>query len=280
MKPGIDYIELNNEQLGKLQNEMLSLLIEVDRICKKYDIKYFLSYGTLIGAIRHKGFIPWDDDIDIEMLREDYERFCKACERELINSPFFLQNQHTDKNYNWVFGKLKLHNTSFVRSGQEHLKQKDGIYIDIFPLDAISPIKFKQRISMFICKLCRKILWAPVGKRIAGNIFLKSIYSALSLLPRILIMQVFDFFAKSDYKKNTQFLASHNYMSGYIFNREWYDETISVEFEGHTFCAPKKYDDILTSIYGEYMKMPPLEKQKGHSYASYIKFSDGQELKL
>ncbi|MCM3238359.1 LicD family protein [Heyndrickxia oleronia] len=280
MKAGIDCLELNDEQLKKLQQEMLSLLIEVDRICKKNNIKYFLSYGTLIGAIRHKGFIPWDDDIDIEMFREDYEKFCKVCKSELNKKKFFLQNQQTDKNYNWVYGKLKLKNTSFVRFGQEHLKQKDGIFIDIFPLDNISQNKFKQKLSMSICKTCRKLLWAPVGVKSANTKLGKLLYYALAHIPRSLTIFIYNFFAQIDNNKKSGFLVSHNYFSGYIFKKEWYEEIILVEFEGHTFYAPKGYHNILSYVYGDYLRLPSEEERKGHTYSSYIKFSDGQELKL
>lgn len=280
MKQGIDYLKLKDEHLKKLQKEMLSLLIEVDRICNKYNIKYVLSYGTLIGAVRHKGFIPWDDDVDIEMFREDYERFCEVCKYELDDTKFFLQNQKTDENYNWVYGKLKLKNTSFIRSGQEHLKQKDGIFIDIFPLDKISHNRYKQKFSMLMCKMCRKILWAIVGKERADSKIGRTIYKVLSFIPQTLIMLLFNYFSKLDNNKETQLLVSHNYLSGYIFKYEWYVEIIEVEFEGYTFFAPKGYDEILSSIYGKYMELPPKEKRQGNSYASYIMFSDGEELKL
>lgn len=280
MKQRIDYLKLNDEYLRKLQHEMLTLLIEVDRICRKHNIQYFISYGTLIGAIRHKGFIPWDDDMDIEMLREDYEKFCEVCKTELDDSKFFLQNQETDKHYNWVFGKLKLKNTSYIRTGQEHLKQKDGIFIDIFPLDSITNNKYKQKISMVICKACRKILWSEVGKRTVKPIYLRWVYFLLSFIPRKLIICIFRFFSGLDNKKETPYLVSHNYFSGYIFDRRWFAEKITVKFEGHEFYAPKGYHQILTSIYGDYMKLPPKDKRQGNSYASYIKFLDGEELKL
>lgn len=279
MEPGIDYINLNEEQLKQLQREMLLLLLEVDRICKKYNIQYFLAYGTLIGAIRHKGFIPWDDDVDIQMFRKDYEKFCEVCETELNTTKFFLQNQKTDKYYNWVFGKLRLVNTSYVRAGQEHLKQITGICIDILPLDNMSSNKYQQKFTIFMCKLCRKILWAQVGKKNANNRYIRMLYKALSFIPRRLTIFIFELFAKLYNKKETSFLVSHNTF-GQIYKRELYDETIHVEFERHTFRAPKGYDDILSSVYGDYKELPPTEERRGCSHSSYIKFLDGLELKL
>ncbi|MCY9529210.1 LicD family protein [Paenibacillus alvei] len=279
MKKKINYLQLNDEQLKKLQNDMLSMLLEVDRICRKYNITYFLSYGTLIGAIRHNGYIPWDDDIDIQMFREDYEKFCEVCKGELNTEKFFLQNQTTDRHYNWVYGKLRLKNTSFVRAGQEHMKQHDGMFLDILPLDYISRNKYRQNVSFFICKLCRKVLWSRVGKKSESNMFSRLLYYAVSFIPRRLAILIFEHFAKRDNKKETSLLASHNTFAQ-IYKREWYAESIRVEFEGHTFFAPKGYDYILSLIYGNYMELPSAEKRHGHCYASSIKFLDGTELKI
>lgn len=97
---------LNSEEHRKLQLIELELLEEVDRICDKYNIQYILDSGSLLGAVRHKGFIPWDDDADISMTRSEYEKFCKVCTEELKGSNFFFQNDNTDKYYRWGYGKL------------------------------------------------------------------------------------------------------------------------------------------------------------------------------
>ncbi|RNB90105.1 LicD family protein [Brevibacillus nitrificans] len=279
MKPGVDYLKLNDDQLKQLQEEMLPLLIEIDRICRKHNITYFLSDGTLLGAVRHKGFIPWDDDMDVQMLRKDYDRFIEVCETELDTSKFFLQHQQNDEHYNWVYGKLRVKNTTYVRAGQEHIKQKTGICIDIFPLDPISENKYKQRIALYMCNLCRKILWAQVGKKAANTAAGRALFRVLSLIPRKLTILVFELFAKSEYKKNTAFLANHNLVRK-ILKSEWYSETITVEFEGHNFSAPKRYDDILSSLYGKYLEPPDVNNRHGNAYASQIKFTNGIELKL
>lgn len=279
-----NYLKLNQEELKKLHNELLPLLIEVDRICKNHNIKYFLSDGTLLGAVRHKGFIPWDDDIDIHMLRNDYEEFCEICKNELNHNLFFTQTQKTDENYNWVYGKLRLKNTSYIRAGQEHLKQDTGIFIDIFPIDNISNNKFMQYLSKTICKVCRKILWSSVGARTEGRLLRRMLYKSLSIIPRCLTIKVFETFSKLYNNKNTSLLTSNNleYRNDkrYVFKREWYEEVINLEFEGYEFCAPIGYENILHLTYGDYMKLPPKYQRHGRCYASYIKFSDGTELSI
>lgn len=279
-----NYIKLNENDLSQLHNDLLPLLIEVDRICRKHDIKYFLSDGTLLGAVRHKGFIPWDDDIDIQMLRADYERFWEICKSELNHKLFFIQNQEIDKNYNWVYGKLRLKNTRYVRAGQEHLKQDTGIFIDIFPIDKISDNVFLQSITKSICKCCRKILWSSVGSKTEEKLFVRIGFRILKIIPRDLVILIFKKVSTLYKNVNTNFLTSNNleYRNDkkYVFKKEWYENTVDLEFEGHMFLAPIGYENILRLTYGNYMEFPPKSERHGRCYASYIKFSNGKELMI
>ncbi|WP_228551722.1 LicD family protein [Paenibacillus sp. B01] len=274
----MNYVTYSASELKKLQQELLLLLIEIDRICQKHNIHYYISYGTLLGAVRHQGFIPWDDDIDIDMPREDYERFCAVCLNELDHDRFFLQTQQTDPHYNWVYGKLRLKQTSFIRSGQEHLRQKDGFFLDIFPIDSISDSKWRQRVAKAACKACRKILWAPVGKKSSDSFLLRFWYAILSKIPRKWTIQLFHHFATRDNRNpSTSKRICHN-LNGHIFEKEWTAQLIPLLFEQKQFPAPASYSNLLTSLYGDYMQLPPPEKRIGHCYASFVKFLDGTEL--
>lgn len=272
-------LELDDEQLRKLQLEMLQLLIEFDRICRKHQIQYFLSSGTLLGAVRHKGFIPWDDDADVEMLRPDYEKFCSVCVEELDAARFRLVNHRTDVNYRWPFSKLQLKNTKFIRRGYEHMKQESGINIDIFPLDHMCEHALGRHFIELSTKVCRKILWSPVGARNVEGFWQRQLFKLLSIAPKEWTLRLFEYLSTLYNEADTSKIAFHTYEGrterGYGFNKQWYCDTIEVEFEGHTFLAPRGYGDILTFWYDDYMKIPEPEERESHGNASYIEFSDG-----
>ena len=279
-----EYIKLNDNELKKLHNDLLPILLELDRICKKHNIRYFLSSGTLLGAVRHKGFIPWDDDIDVEMMREDYNKFCEICKLELNHEKFFLQTQSNDKNYNWVYGKLRLKNTEYIRSGQTHLKQKTGIFIDIFPLDKVKNNRTSQYLIATGCGICRSILWSCVGAKNSKTWFQRLKYRMLSIIPRSFAINLYKGFSELYNNTDAEYRASYNMKLNdrkcYIYKNEWYEDILYMEFEGYKLPIPIGYKDILEMYYGDYMKIPEKNQRKGNSDAYYIKFSDGYELRL
>ena len=130
-------IKLSKKDLRNLQLIELEMIVEVDRICRKNHIKYTLDGGTMLGAVRHKGFIPWDDDADIVFTRHEYAKFYRACKRDLDTERFFLQEYRTDPFYRWGYAKLRRIGTEFIRAGQEHMKYRTGVCIDLFPVDNV-----------------------------------------------------------------------------------------------------------------------------------------------
>lgn len=266
--------EISSEELRQLQMVELEMLIEVDRICRKYDIKYSLDGGTLLGAVRHKGFIPWDDDIDLIMLRSEYEKFKNACEKELDTRRFFLQDYQTDPNYRWGYEKIRRNNTRFIRLGQEHLKQNPGVFIDIFVADNVPNGFFTKRIHHFLCFLIRKTLYSEVGKQSDVNVFLKSIYVILSKIPRDRVFEVRNWLAKVSNKKRTELISHYTLQypksCKYGLPRMCFDEYIEMEFEGRMFPGFKNYDVYLSRHYGDYMKLPPKEQQIPHLNVSEL----------
>lgn len=261
-------IKLEGEVLRKLQMTELEMLIEVDRICRKHNIKYSLDGGTLLGAIRHDGFIPWDDDADIVMLRSEYKKFYKACKNDLDTERFFLQDFRTDQNYRWGYSKMRRNGTVFLRSGQEHVKCNQSVFIDIFVYDQVPDQNFIRKIHLFACYCIRKGLYSEVGRKSAKNRFLRLWYNCISRIPRGFWVYILEKIAEITNRKRTELVRHMTYPyrkeCKYGLPRECFDDYIEKDFEGHSFKIFKKYDLYLSRLYGDYMVLPPVEKRKIH----------------
>lgn len=269
------------ELTRKLQWELLDLLVEFDRICRAGNIKYFLSCGTLLGAVRHHGFIPWDNDADVEMLREDYEKFVSVCPMLIQQELFFFQDHDTDTNYNWPYGKLRKKGTRYVRTGQGMLKQKDGICIDIFVLDSMASSHIMQYVQYMLTCFCRKVLWAPVGAKVVTDSAIRTVFRLLQCIPSDWALgwyrQIVDWYRGKDTGWIGFFNTGRSSARSYAYRTEWYRGSMDCEFEGHSFRIPIGYDEILKIKYRDYMKLPPADQRKGTAGADYILFSDGTE---
>ncbi len=270
--------QISDFELKQLQNIELEMLIEFDRICRKNHIRYSLDGGTLLGAVRHQGFIPWDDDIDVIMLREEYFKFRKACKRDLDRSRFFFQDYRTDANYRWGYAKFRRNNTEFVRLGQENLKQHPGIFMDIFVVDNVPDGYISRRIHHFCCFLIRKALYSKVGRDNEKNPFLRYIYQVLSKIPRDSIFHARNGLAAWSNRRRTE-LISHYTLEypkhcRYGLPRKCFDELSEIDFEGRRFLAFKDYHLYLSTYYGDYMTLPPKEKRVPHLTVSRLKLND------
>lgn len=272
---------INEDLRRKLQLVQLELVIELDRICRKNNIEYFLDSGTLLGAVRHKGFIPWDDDLDIGMLREDYERFLKIAPKDL-EKEYFLQTWYSDENYGLPFAKIRKNNTIYMEGTAENVKAHAGIYIDIFPYDNYGNSKLKQGyhlslIRRMIAVKCGYKQWREFSSskiRAKKTLIYIPIRLASALFTKIFLIKKYEEIARKYNGIQTEDVfenSSANY-GKWVIDKENLAETIEMEFEGVKLRVPKGYDQYLTRIYGDYMQLPPVEKRGSRHSVAELKF--------
>ena len=260
-------IEITPEILRELQLIQLECLTELDRVCRENNIDYSIDGGTLLGASRHKGFIPWDDDIDIIMLRKDYEKLFAMNETTLDKKRFFLQEHRTDPHYRVGYPRIRCVGTVYQRAGHEHMKHQGGVFIDIFVLDNVPNNKLLRVLHRFTCFCNRKVLWSETGKRLAPSILWRMWYTVLSLIPARIAFLCNDTVAKICNKKQSELVRhnTHPYpgkLCNYGIPRNLMERFTELPFEGKPFKAVADYDRYLTMLYGDYKKLPPEEKRK------------------
>ncbi len=260
-------IELTEHLLHQLQEIELEMLLEVDRICKKCNIKYTIIGGTLLGAVRHGGFIPWDDDADVAMLRTEYEKFCLVCEEELDKSRFYFQHMDNTEGYRWGYAKIRRKDTLFLRENQEHMPYEQGVFLDIFPIDGTPDNLVLRNIHEFRCFIVRKILWSAVGRRIASNLIEKVVYDLMYMIPEKVVKKMYRGLILKNKGDKTKVVRTLTFpapkkLHGYY--RRWFAETEPINFEGFLFDGVKDYDGWLGYEFGNYMELPPKNKQKAH----------------
>lgn len=273
--PG-ECITMTPEILSAIHKIQLEMLLEIDRICKKHNIKYWLDGGTLLGAVRHQGFVPWDDDVDVLMFREDYTRFCNVCIQELDDSKFFLQTAETDPAYRWTYGKMRRKGTRFVRSGQEHMTAATGVFADVIPMDGRPENDFVDYLQYVVCKYARRVLWSPVGAIQDKSAVKRGLYKMLSQIPKDFVYHVYMNTATRYSPCNSRRITWYSFIdknhTGYM--NKWFHGSVEMLFEGHSFPAPIGAHDVLTYLYGNYMELPPLDQRHGNASASLIELPD------
>ena len=263
---------MSTPDLDDLKKIEFDMFLKFKNICEKHKFQYFLIGGTCLGAVRHLGFIPWDDDIDVGMPRIDYEKFLKVAQNELPKY-IFVQTGKTDINYPMNYAKLRNSNTTFIESSAKKFKMNHGVYLDIFPLDGY---KYNKIHSLLI---------KGYSLRIAQE-FYSNVNSKTGIIQTIKNSIIRLFFCR-DYRKARDRKDSlmkkysfedmnmvFNYCGAYgekeIMPKEYFGIGSKGVFEGVEVVLPEKYDLYLKKQYDDYMKLPPIEERIGHHFCEVI----------
>ena len=260
--------QISDEELKRIQEIQIELISEVDRICKKHGIRYNMVGGTMLGAIRHKGHIPWDDDADIGFLRSEYEKFREACKSELDPQKYYMQDFRDTPGYRWGYGKLRRKGTEFVRLNQEDMPYEQGIFIDLMPFDNVPDGTLARKFHFFKCFAYRKLFWSKVGRKIEKNLLCRFNYILLSLVPESFIKNCFERFIKEGSKgcetELVRILTFPTPKKCYGYKRKWYENLKEYAFGPLSLPGAADFDGYLSVKYGRYMDLPPVEKRHVH----------------
>lgn len=265
---------INDNELKSIE---LELLIKLDEICTKHGLKYYLAYGTLLGAVRHKGFIPWDDDIDIWMPREDYDRFVKLYADKVIDKRYVLKGIDSD-DYIYAFSKFIDLRTKIEEKWM--LTNILGVYIDVFPLDSIpnKPVKRNLFIKTIMLAHYGSLLSTRENKtrsKAITTFVSKIIYYPVKAIGYKRWLHLVEKMCRRYSMRKTRFVGNislDTYIYKECYDKQWFEPPVLLKFEGHSFYAPSNYKKILHAIYGDYMKLPPVEQRvKKHENRAFWK---------
>lgn len=284
------------EKQKKVWAVELDLLSKLLDVCKRYGIKVFAFAGTLLGAVRHKGFIPWDDDIDVCLLKEDYEKLLSVAEKE-FQEPYFFQTAFTDKRFHIGYARLRNSNTTGFIPYNDDINYNNGIFIDIFIMNGYTENSLSLNMQLFKLRFVEKLIHAYYADLTQKKGIKKYIMAVIKLIDNKCIK--YDTLIKLYYKIQTKYdysservtiLTSNNwFMKRYWCWKEDLKESILLPFESISIPVPSNYDKVLSNAYGNYMEFPPVEKRgKWHEniiyfepdvqYKSYVKRLHGDNL--
>ncbi len=251
-------MEIKN--LDKAKYIMLDILKEVDEVCSMYELQYWLDFGTLLGAIRHKGFIPWDDDIDISMPRKDYNKFIEVAPK-ILPTQYLIQHPDTDKDYKLGWVKIRHKNSLFLEFGEDRKKgsKNKGVFLDIFPVDGINK-KDKLRYNFL-----KRIYQINPNKRTYRNKKTKFLHKTFGFLTVLkpTISRYFDSYILND--QGSQYVLGKEMWMFKNYPKNWIFPLQKREFEGNEYWVPNNFDKLLKLYYGNYMELPKVEDRVTHT---------------
>ena len=262
-------MQLTDIDRKKVQEKEVEILSEFDRLCKKHNIKYTLAGGTMLGAIRHKGFIPWDDDIDVYVLRNDFLKIRKIFPKEL-SSNFFYQCQKTDSDYYYPFDKIRMNNTIFEETFLSNHKINHGVFIDVFPIDAIPNNKVRRSLQYIYYRFLRIGLMSKyinikarkgkkkIAAQIARIVFvfypIKKLYDKCDSVASKYVENL----NSVDEVRNLNSVGSDGTRETYNLND--FLNLKYTPFEDKHFLISENADEMLKKEYGDYMQLPPINE--------------------
>lgn len=268
-------------RIDRIRQMELEVLKEVDKICKENHIQYFLAGGSMLGAIRHKGFIPWDDDVDIAMLPGEYKKFLKVCPQSL-QTEYSYQNFDTDLESHYIHDKIRISDTYFSTAYSNQYRMANGVYIDVFVYYKTSNHPLMQKVHLRLIKMWRAVIgirWADRPRRGHHYKLSKIMLPFMRLVPfrwyHIFYTKLLELYEK----RNTKYRIDSglNLMKCGAFPAEWFDEATEAEFCGQKYPIPAKYDAYLKHWYGDkYMDLLPISQR--NSVHDVVRIDLGRKL--
>ena len=242
----------------------LDLLSELDRVCRKHGLPYILWAGTLLGAVRHKGFIPWDDDIDVAMFREDYEKLLTL--KDEFRHPYFLQTPHTDPEAGYTHAKIRNSNTTAFNRLWGYRKYNLGMYIDIFPFEYLHMEGIQDRVDEIERLSVQNSLWMKMPSPYKNERDIRRIKDC-EVKTSDDVVRNFDRIQELATMYNG---IPEQYVNKVItkvkqikrYPATMFTDTVEMEFEKHMFPVPREWDRVCALMYGDYMTLPPLEERR------------------
>lgn len=268
----------SEELLKSVQNKSLDFMIEIDNYFRDHDIDYMICAGTALGAVRHGGFIPWDDDVDFIMHIDDLRKFAKVCKKDdLFNKKFFLQNKWTDPNVPEQFWRIRMNGTTMMDKEGLDISMHWGLPIDLFAIYNAPKNRTIRKLMLFCNRKMRQYSVYSFNHP-RSSALMKSIRILLYKSYYYIMLLISKIYNGSDYVLDP---TSHGSVEKRFYKREVFYPIQRIEFEDHFFQCPNNLDEYLKTQYGDYMTPPPEEKRVGHccyrvdmdnDYSKYVQY--------